>query len=427
MVRKTIDEFIFQAKQVHGNRYDYSKTKYKNNKTKIIIICSEHGEFFQNPKSHLYGHGCFKCFGNKRKTNKEFIQDAIKIHGNKYDYSKIEYKNNKTKITIICREHGEFSQKAENHLGNHGCPMCMRKLNIYSRKHGKIKIDNDMFIKEARKVHKNRYDYSKTDCNKSKITIICRNHGEFSQNFKSHLNGSGCPKCGKTSRNRKKRIGKDEFIRRSREAHGDKYDYSKVKYINGELKVIIICPIHGEFEQNAKNHFNGHECFECKGTKKSNTKEFIKKSRKIHGNKYDYSKVEYKNNRIEVIIICEKHGEFSQAPHDHLIGRGCVKCNHTVSKASQEWLDMLGVPKEYREKSIRLKNGKMVRVDALDKKKKIVYEYDHFFWHGKDDMDLNKKHPISGIKYKKLYERTLKRREAIINSGYFIIYTYGDG
>lgn len=122
--KTTQEEFISKAREVHGDKYDYSKVEYKGNKNKVCIICPEHGEFWQLPSSHLKGAGCPNCSGNKKYTTKEFIEKARKIHGDKYDYSKVEYVNSETKVCIICPEHGEFWQKPARHLMGQGCPNC---------------------------------------------------------------------------------------------------------------------------------------------------------------------------------------------------------------------------------------------------------------------------------------------------------------
>ena len=118
-------KFIKKAKEIHGDKYDYSKVEYKNSNTKVCIICPEHGEFWQLPYHHLHGCGCSKCRSKKMTlTTEEFIERAKEIHGDKYDYSKTEYVDNKTKICIICPIHGEFWQIPLNHLQNKGCPYC---------------------------------------------------------------------------------------------------------------------------------------------------------------------------------------------------------------------------------------------------------------------------------------------------------------
>lgn len=123
-VRKTTEQFIEEARQIHGDKYDYSKVVYLNNRTKICIICPEHGEFMQTPANHLKGQGCPFCVGNVKLTTEDFIQRARKVHGDKYDYSKVNYIKNSTKVCIICTEHGEFLQSTTRHLRGAGCPFC---------------------------------------------------------------------------------------------------------------------------------------------------------------------------------------------------------------------------------------------------------------------------------------------------------------
>jgi len=127
--RKTTDEFIEMAKSIHGNRFDYSLVEYKNNHTKVKIICHEHGIFEQKPIHHLRGHGCHECgiissHAKRCKTTEEFIIDAYCKHGDKYNYKLVEYKNTETKVKIICHEHGVFEQTPHGHLSSNGCYKC---------------------------------------------------------------------------------------------------------------------------------------------------------------------------------------------------------------------------------------------------------------------------------------------------------------
>lgn len=198
--RVTTEEFIERARKIHGNKYDYSKVEYINSKTKVCIICPEHGEFWQTPNDHLRGKGCRKCkYENHKKrltkTNEDFIKDAQRVHNNKYDYSKTIYVDNTKKVCIICPEHGEFWQEANSHIRGCGCPEC-----------GKIKYkqrltsNNNVFIEKAKYIHNNLYDYSNVKYinNKTKVCIICPEHGEFWQTPDKHLRGNGCPKCQKS-------------------------------------------------------------------------------------------------------------------------------------------------------------------------------------------------------------------------------------
>ena len=323
-MRLTNEQFIEKAKQVHSDKYDYSKVEYVNNHTKVCIICPEHGEFWQEPHAHIDAkRGCPKCGAIKcanaiRKTKKEFINGAKKVHGDKYDYSKVEYNGDKIKVCIICQKHGEFLQTPHNHLSGSGCPKC-RNENIGSIKRKKI----DDFIKEAREIHGDKYDYSKVKYinAQTKVCIICPEHGEFWQKPDGHIYGkNGCPKCGGQYMDR------EYFIECANKIHNNKYDYSKVEYVNNRTKVCIICPEHGEFLQTPHHHLRGFGCSECSGNKKLTNETFEKKAKEIHGNKYDYSKVDYVNQKTKVCIICPEHGEFWQTPNGHLNGNGCPKC-----------------------------------------------------------------------------------------------------
>lgn len=125
-----LEHFIKRAKEIHGNKYDYSKFNYIDYKTPSIIICKKHGEFKQSPNKHLSKRrGCHACSIEENalkrlKTTEKFISDAILIHGDKYDYSKTQYKSAHDKVTIICKKHGEFEQTANDHLSGHGCSKC---------------------------------------------------------------------------------------------------------------------------------------------------------------------------------------------------------------------------------------------------------------------------------------------------------------
>lgn len=122
--QSNIEEFINKANLIHKNKYDYSKFIYINSKIKGIIICPNHDEFLQIPNKHLRKRGCPKCIKTKLLTKKEFIEKANKIHNFKYDYSESTYINNKTKLIIICSDHGEFNQSPNSHLNKQGCPLC---------------------------------------------------------------------------------------------------------------------------------------------------------------------------------------------------------------------------------------------------------------------------------------------------------------
>ena len=189
------------------------------------------------------------------------------------------------------------------------------------------------FIQRANETHHNKYDYSKFKYVRSidKSIIICPIHGEFEQSANSHLRGVGCPLCGRERGRVREKITPDVFLRRANKVHNNKFQYDLTGFKNSQSKVKIYCEKHGWFEQSVLNHLFGTGCPDCaneiKSQKMSLTKEqFIENAIKVHGNKYDYSKVEYSNNKIHVCIICPEHGEFWQRPDMHIKGDGCPRC-----------------------------------------------------------------------------------------------------
>lgn len=201
------------------------------------------------------------------------------------------------------------------------------------------------FILKANTVHCGKYSYNKVDYknNKEKVCIICPEHGEFWQKPKDHLSGNGCPKCANKLRGRRKRFTKEEFVNKAKKIHGDAYDYSKVVYKNIDTNVIIICKDHGEFKQTPMNHINGQGCPKCHG-RGLTTEEIITKFTTIHGNKYDYSKVEYSGSNKKVCIICPEHGEFWQTPSKHLLGQNCPICSNIIKRGQISERDIKSLP-----------------------------------------------------------------------------------
>ena len=262
----------------------------------------------------------------------DFIKKAKIVHGDKYDYSLVNYKNNSTLVDIVCKKHGIFTQIPKNHLRSKGCKQCG-----YDVRKEKFSFTKDEFIEKAKIVHGDKYDYSLVNYTnaKTKIEIICKEHGIFSQIPYNHLSGKGCKICGHLAGKESFLLTKDEFIKKANEVHKNLYNYSKVKYLNYKTKVEIICTEHGSFFQTPNNHLSGKGCKECgmmsttdfiQENFTSNTEDFIKKSKIVHGDKYGYSLVNYVNNSTPVEIKCEEHGIFLQSPRDHLRGHGCHTC-----------------------------------------------------------------------------------------------------
>lgn len=249
----TTDLFINKADKVHNYKYNYSLVNYINSKTKIKIICSNHDNDFifeQLPNAHLQGQGCSKCSNNNKYDTKTFVAKAKFIHNNLYDYSKVIYENAHKKINIICKKHGEFKQKPNNHLNGQGCSKCF----------GNKKHDLQSFITQANKIHNNKYNYDEIKYVNAKkhIKIFCPKHGYFFQQPFSHLNSKGCFKCSN-----KFKLTTHSFIEKARKTHNNKYDYSLVNYVRSNIKIKIICKKHGMFKQQPNNHLYGQGCLKC--------------------------------------------------------------------------------------------------------------------------------------------------------------------
>jgi len=222
-------------------------------------------------------------------TTQDFIDRAGKVHGNKYDYSQVEYVNNKTKVKIICPHHGEIKQAPSNHMRGNGCPKCAGdKLRTIFLK------SDEQFIKDACVVHEDTYDYSLVHYQGAfkKVKIVCSQHGVFEQVPSDHLCGKGCSKCGAIASGDATRKTTKKFISDAKQLYDDLFDYSLVKYVNAHAKVKIICSKHGVFEQAPNNHLHGKGCPQCGAVAKLNAQSFIERSRKIRSDIYDYSPTE---------------------------------------------------------------------------------------------------------------------------------------
>lgn len=344
------EEFIEKSKELFP-KYDYSKVNYKNNITKVEIICPEHNTFHQSPKMILNGYGCKLCSNIKKSNSVEkVIFNINKIHGEVFDYSELEYKNSYTKIKLKCKIHNNWFESTYDSLckGRNGCKFCRTKKLSYSN---------------------------------------------------------------------------NEFIEKCCEKHNNLYDYSKVKYNGSFSKIEIICPKHGSFYQTASDHLRGHGCKKCTviESQQNDISYFISKSNEIHKNKYDYSKVVYKNNKTKIEIICPKHGSFYQNPSSHLSqSHGCPSCqNCNNSIMENKWLDKLNVPIEFRQKIIKDK----YKVDAYNPISNTIYEFYGDYWHGNpirfsDKNEINKN---SKLTYNELYIRTINREKELLQLGYKII------
>ena len=350
---------------------------------------------------------------------KLFIEKANKVHNNQYDYSKVEYIDSKTKVCIICQEHGEFWQTPSAHIRGNKCPKCA------NMNRGKIKrFTKNEFMERARKVHGYKYDYYKAKYVNmmTSVTIVCPEHGDFEQTPNAHLHGQGCPKC------KGRNLSQHEIIEKFIQVHGNKYNYSKVEFNRMHDKVCIICPEHGEFWQTPSKHLLGQGCKQCgyesnKGGKVSMW-DFLERSKIVHGNKYDYSEVYFNTVHDKIKIKCKKHGYFYQNVYDHLNGHGCPRCGIVVSKDEEEIYNMLSNKLgddlvEQRNRNI-LGDGK--EIDIYIPSIGIGIEYNGLKWHCEDnfkgrDYHLNKTEMCNkvGVRLIHIFEDEYKTHIDVIN------------
>ncbi|CAB4123077.1 hypothetical protein UFOVP29_236 [uncultured Caudovirales phage] len=345
----SLDEYVERAKNKHNHKYSYENTIYLNAKTKITINCPKHGEFLQNPDSHLRGCGCPKCQG-KNLSTQEYVAAVSIVHQHQYDYSLVNYTGIKEKIKIICPIHGEFAQRAEDHRNGNGCPKCIRK---------NLTIDD--FINEAKIIHK-QYNYD--------------------------------------------------------------YSLAEHEYINLSTTLSIVCPIHGIFQIMAGNLLRGNKCSSCaieqSAIKRSKPiDQFINEANKSHGNRYDYSLVEYKHSYHKIKIGCPSHGVFEQTPVSHINGRGCPSCNKRISIGETQWLDWLSVVD--RQFPIRI-NGRRRFLDGYDPVTNTAFLYHGDFWHGNPNkFDQNKINTKTNTTYGDLYRDTVEFEKELKELGFNVV------
>jgi hypothetical protein len=245
--RKTTEEFIEQAIKKHENRYDYSLVDYKTNSKNITIICPVHGNFEQRPSHHLHGSGCNFCYGTRKYSNDEFIDKLKKVHNDNYDYGLVNYDGAFSLIKIRCIKHDYiFTQKANNHLNGQGCPICG----------GTKKLSTKDFIKQAIETHCDKYDYSLTRYinNTTKVKIICKKHGEFHQRPYNHKKGEGCPICNTS----KGELFIDKFLKENNIKYNRQYKFKNCKHKH-VLKFDFYLPTYNTcIEYDGEYHFIPH-------------------------------------------------------------------------------------------------------------------------------------------------------------------------
>jgi len=262
----TQEEFIAKAGLLTNPMYTFENAIYVTSKTKVEVTCAKHGPFYISPNNLYKGKGCRKCMGDRiskrlLSTTDEFVEKAKKVHGDKYGYFTSNYVTAKTNVEILCNTCGHvFSQTPDNHLHGKGCPACKRVAIGLAKA-----LPEEEFLRRLKEVHGDLYDHSQVKYTGSdnKILIVCKKHGGFYQKASNHLRGDGCTKCFNERASILYSLGLEEFLLRAEGVHGGRYDYSKVKYVNGRKNVIIGCSEHEDFHQTPESHLRGSGCPAC--------------------------------------------------------------------------------------------------------------------------------------------------------------------
>jgi hypothetical protein len=345
-IRLNTQTFIKKSKEKHGpNIFNYSKVVFKKLKDDVILICNKNGhQYSQRADRHLEGIGCIKC-KRRAKTTEQFIKEAKKIHNDKFDYIYVKYENKRTNIVIKCNTCGIiFEQNPQNHLNKCGCPNCT----------GVLKKTTEQFIKEAILVH------------------------------------------------------------------GDDYDYTDVEYTARDDYVKIKCnDCNYTFIQMAYHHLYGNGCPKCAGNITKTTEQFIKEAKLIHGDDYDYTYVNYINKKTEVLIKCnECNHTFLQMPRVHKSGSGCPHCLYKTEKLCINIIEEISGLQFFKT---RLKILQYLELDGFNEEYKIALEYNgeqHYIYnphfHRNDIEDL----------YKQQHRDALKKELCEQNSIYLIVVPY---
>lgn len=327
-------------------------------------------------------------------TWEQVLNDFTRVHGDKFDYSNVDYVNNTTKIEVRCKKHDFiFHPTPKNHRRGTQCKKCGRESQIEKASKGK-----DKFIEEGIEIFGDKDDYSLVDYvnTKTKVDIICSIHGKFEVQPDAYIRGLGCEEC---RRKKTKSTDKDMFLEEVYKIYGDKNDYSNTVVGDSRGKIDVVCKEHGEFIVYMSAHFSGQGCPKCAMTNYSlirtkTTDEFINQAKEVHGDNCDYSSTVYKGCRERVKIKCNKHDViFKQFPANHLSGGSCRQClRENLSKAL---LGRDGTGGYTRSSYAKQANGREACVYLI----RCYDEKEEFYKIGKTFLDINKRFTKGNLIY----------------------------
>lgn len=336
--------FIVNSAGEYDGKYSYAELPAKFlSQDKVKVVCPTHGVFTPQANNHTAGRsGCPTCAtesasAKRRWTTEEFVEQAIKVHGRKYDYSRVVYSGSTEPVAIVCSIHGVYMQRPSDHINlKAGCPKCGAKRRA---------IPVEQFwqrVREAQKFEKNDYSDSLFLGMEMPITARCKLHDiTFTQKATNHAAGQeGCEEC----RREAQRKGIAQWKTEAEERFKDRFSYGHLAvYRTRHDNISLVCPDHGEFTTTFSQHLNTlyggcQKCANAASTEiqTKTIEEFIVSAIAVHGDDYSYADAKYMGSHIPVQLYCNTCGTgFHQLPHGHLAGRGCRVCALTATAAKK--------------------------------------------------------------------------------------------
>lgn len=372
---KAKQDVLNKCSEIYGDKYTLNIPEELVHRNAMVECeCTEHKvKKYVNLRHFLAGDtcGCKECNSIKRRSDEKehYIEKIVEKYGDKYTFDNLDYISWRDPGILTCKIHGDFKlDEIRYAFDKTPCPKCYEEEKRVNR--------NNDFLSRLNEKYGDKYIWLTTDFGNyytDYVEFICQKHGNVKQTLTNLLNtededGLACPKCKKERANEKQSYTLEDAIEKAKSLENCKYyDFSLIKEWKGvKEKHIIKCTKHGDvFEQTFDSVFQGHNgCPSCKSEYIHDrdcltTEEFIERARKIHGNKFDYSKVEYYNYTTKICIICPKHGEFWQVPYNHLSSKGCPKCHETTLETSIRVLLENNDIEYIYEKSVRDLTGKM--------------------------------------------------------------------
>lgn len=325
------------------------------------------------------------------KTTAEFVEQASRLHGDKYDYSLVSYFNSVTKVVIVCSIHGPFRQAPDTHLRGSGCPRCGWE----KPRRPRARETTAGFVASAVAKHPDaNYDYSLVEyVNKTTpVTIVCPVHGPFQQKPYVHLSRSkggdqycGCPLCGRAAHAKKRLLAPDDVIRQATAVHDGRYDYSRATYRGMAYRMTILCPDHGAFQQSASNHLAGQGCRQCQiDNGKLTAANFLARAAGVYDQVYSYPSLDaFVTATDRVRVQCPDHGVFDVNSRTHLEGRsacpGCTQSGSRYERRIQRYLEAAGIEysTQWTHPTLRYRNR--LRYDFMLPAQGTLIEFDGAF------------------------------------------------